>query len=103
MLTVVLMMTNDDDPEPNQVIPNPSNDDEQESEPELIPVRPRKTRLVHSINSASDEMNFTQIELPEENKTYKVKIEAKKKDQVAKIVTWKSKKLTPREDLVVII
>ena len=88
-----------DDPEPNQVNPNPSNDDEQESEPELIPVRPRKTpqrnRLVHSIDSAFDETNFAQIELPAENKTYEVEIEAKKKDQAAKIVTWKSKKPTP--------
>ena len=88
-----------DDPEPNQVNPNPSNDDEQESEPEIIPVWPRKNlqwnRLVHSIDSAFDEMNFTQIELLAENKTYEVEIEAKKKDQAARIVTWKSKKPTP--------
>ena len=86
-------------PEPNQVNSNPSNDDEQESEPELIPVRPRKSPqqnlLVHSIDSAFDETNFTQIELPAENNTYEVEIEAKKKDPAAKIVTWKSKKPTP--------
>ena len=62
-------------------------------------MRPRKTpqrkQLVHSIDSAFDETNFTQIELPAENKTYEVEIEAKKKDQAAKIVTWKSKKPTP--------
>ena len=88
-----------DDLEPNQVNPNPSNDDEQESEAELIPVRPRKTpqqnRLVHSIDSAFDKTNFTQIELPAENKTHEVEIEAKKKDQAAKIIIWKSKKPTP--------
>ena len=88
-----------DDPEPNQVNPNPSNDDEQESEPELIPVRliktPQRNRLVHSIDIAFDVTNFTQIELPAENKTYEVEIEAKKKDQAAKILTWKSKKPTP--------
>ena len=78
-----------DDPEPNQVNTNPSNNDKQESEPELIPVQPRKTpeqnRLVHSIDSAFDKLNFTQIELPAENKTYGVEIETKKKDQAAKI------------------
>ena len=62
-------------------------------------MRPRKTpqrnRLVHSIVSAFDETNFTQIELPAENKTHEVEIEVKKKDQAAKIVTWKSKKPTP--------
>ena len=56
---------------------------------------PRQNRLVHSIDSAFDEINFTQIELPAENKTYEVEIKAKKKDQAAKIVTWKSKKPTP--------
>ena len=40
-----------DDPELNQVNPNPSNNGEQESEPELIPVQPR---LVHSIDSEFD-------------------------------------------------
>ena len=66
-------------------------------------MRPRKTpqrkQLVHSIDSAFDETNFTQIELPAENKTYEVEIEAKKKDQAAKIVTWKPKKPTPTERL----
>ena len=80
-----------DDPELNQVNNNPSNNDKQESEAELIPVQPRKTpeqnRLVHSIDSAFDKLNFTQIELPAENKTYGVEIEAKKKDQAAKIFT----------------
>ena len=56
---------------------------------------PQQNRLVHSIDSAFDETNFTQIELPAENKTYEIEIEAKKKDQAAKIVTWKSKKPTP--------
>ena len=62
-------------------------------------MRPRKTpqrnRLVHFIDSAFDETNFTQTELPAENKTYEVEIEAKKKGQATKIVTWKSKKPTP--------
>ena len=58
--------TGDDEyDDPNQVKPNPSNNDEQESEPERIPMLPRKTpqrnRLVHSIESAFDETNFTQI------------------------------------------
>ena len=92
-----------DDPELNQVNTNPSNNDKQESEAELIPVQPRKTpeqnRLVHSIDSAFDKLNFTQIELPAENKIYAVEIEAKKKDQAAKIFTWKSKQPTPIERL----
>ena len=54
-------------------------------------MKPRKTpqrdRLVHSIDSAFHETNFTQINFPEENKTYEIEIEAKKKDQAAKIVT----------------
>ena len=54
-----------------------------------------REKLHSDINSAFDETNFTQIELPAENKTYEVEIEAKKKDQAAKIVTWKSKKQTP--------
>ena len=60
---------------------------------------PQRNRLVHSIDSAVDETNFTQIELPAENRTYEVEIEAKKKDQAAKIVIWKSKKPTPTERL----
>ena len=62
-------------------------------------MRPRKTpqrkQVVHFIDSAFDETNFTQIELPAENKTCEVQIKAKKKDQAAKIAIWKSKKPTP--------
>ena len=60
---------------------------------------PQQNRSVHSIDSAFDKTNFTQIELHAENKTYEVEIEVKKKDQAAKIVTWKSKKPTPTERL----
>ena len=38
-----------------------------------------KNQLVHSIDRAFDEMNFAQIKLPAENKTYEIEIEAKKK------------------------
>ena len=60
---------------------------------------PEQNRLVHSIDSAFDKPNFTQIELPAENKTYGVEIEAKKKDQAPKILTWKSKQPAPMERL----
>ena len=52
-------------------------------------------RLVHSTNKTFNETNFAQIELSAENKTHKVEIEVEKKDQAAKIVTWKSKTPTP--------